>query len=47
MIVKVPGGHVVKSESGKTLSRVYKTRKAAIRRLAEIEFFKAHKPKGK
>ena len=46
MIRKTQSGHVVFSESGKRLSKPYKTRKAALKRLAQIEFFK-HKKKGK
>jgi len=44
MIKKTNKGYVVKSESGKTLSRPYKTRRAAERRLHQIEYFK-HKNK--
>lgn len=40
MIVKVKGGWVVKSEKGKTLSRVYPTRRLALKRLKEIEYYK-------
>ncbi len=40
MIKTVKGGFIVTSESGKKLSRVYKSRKAAEQRLREIEFFK-------
>lgn len=43
MIVKTNKGHVVKSESGKTLSKPYKTREEAERRLAQIEYFKNKK----
>lgn len=47
MIVQEKGGYRVKSESGKNLSRVYKTRKEAEHRLATVEFFKGkiHLPK--
>jgi len=44
MIKPVAGGFIVTSESGKKLSRVYKSRKAAETRLHQIEFFK-HKGK--
>ena len=40
MIVKTPEGHVVKSESGKTLSKPYSTKAAAQRRLRQIHFYK-------
>jgi hypothetical protein len=40
MIRKVKGGYVVKSHKGKKLSRVYKSKKAAARRLRQIEYFK-------
>ena len=39
MIVKTNSGHVVKSESGKTLSRPYPTREQAQKRLREIHYF--------
>jgi hypothetical protein len=45
MIVKVPGGWVVKSESGKNLSKVLKSRKAAEKRLMQVEFWKHVKKK--
>jgi hypothetical protein len=41
VIVAVKGGFVIKSESGdKTLSKVFKTREAAEKRLKQIEYFK-------
>ena len=45
MIVKVSGGYVVMSEhmkggKRKRLSRVYKDRAQAVKRLREIEYFK-------
>jgi len=48
MIRKVNGGYVIYSgkKSGgkrKRLSRKYKTRKAAVKRLRQIEFFKRRK----
>jgi len=43
MIVKIKGGFQVQSEKGKNLG-IYKTRKAAVTRLGQIEFFK-HKGK--
>ena len=43
MIVKTSKGYVVKSESGKTLSRPYPTKSQAQRRLAQIEYFKNKK----
>lgn len=43
MIVKVKGGYVVKSESGKNLSKVLKTKQAAMKRLLQVEFFKNKK----
>lgn len=44
MIKKVPGGYKVTSESGKNLSKVLKTHAAAVKRLAQVEWFK-HKGK--
>jgi len=44
MIVKQGGGYVVKSHSGKNLSKPM-SRKAAKKRLAQVEYFK-HKGKG-
>lgn len=43
MIVKTNKGYVVKSESGKTLSKPLSTRKEAQERLREIEYFKSKK----
>lgn len=40
MIKAVAGGFIVVSESGKKLSRVYKSKAAAKTRLHQIEFFK-------
>jgi len=40
MVKKVLGGWVVYSEKGKRLSRVYKSRDEAVKRLVEIEYFK-------
>ena len=40
MISKVKGGYVVKSESGKRLSKVYTTRSQAENRLQQIHYFK-------
>lgn len=43
MIVKVKGGYVIKSEKGKKLSKVLKTREAAVKRLKQVEYFKHQK----
>lgn len=43
MIVKTSKGYVVKSESGKNLSKPYATKQQAQKRLNEIEFFKRKK----
>ena len=43
MIVKTSKGYVVKSEKGKNLSRPYSTKKAAQKRLEQIEYFKSRK----
>ena len=40
MIVKTSKGYVVKSESGKNLSRPYATKQQAQKRLNQIEYFK-------
>lgn len=40
MIVKTSKGYVVKSESGKNLSRPYATKQQAKKRLATVEYFK-------
>lgn len=48
MIVKTRNGYIVKSESGKQrLSRVYRTRAEAEKRLREIEYFKNLSKKSK
>jgi len=48
MIIRVKGGYVVKSKDGKkTLSKVYKTRDEAQRRLAQIESFAKQKRRRK
>jgi len=44
MIRKTAQGYVVYSEKGKRLSRPYKTKAEAVRRLRQIEYFK-HKKK--
>ncbi len=43
MIKKVKGGYKVVSESGKNLGGPYKTKKAAKKRLGQVEFFKHRK----
>ena len=40
MIVKTSKGYVVKSESGKNLSKPYPTKQQAQKRLQQIEMFK-------
>lgn len=40
MIRKVRGGYIVKSSKGKKVSRIYPSRKAAVKRLQQIEYFK-------
>jgi hypothetical protein len=40
MIKKVEGGYVVVSHKGKRLSKKYKSRKAAEKRLKQVEHFK-------
>lgn len=40
MIKTVSGGFIVTSESGKKLSKVYKSKNAAEHRLHQIEWFK-------
>ncbi len=40
MIVKVKGGWVVVSHTGKRLSRVYEDKDEAKKRLREIDYFK-------
>ena len=43
MVRKVKGGYKVYSSEGKALSKVYKTRAEAIKRLRQIEWFKHKK----
>ena len=43
MIVKSKGGYAVKSHSGKNLGGSYKNKRAARRRLGQIEYFKRMK----
>lgn len=43
MISKTKSGYVVKSESGKRLSKPYSTREQAQKRLNQIEYFKKRK----
>ena len=43
MIVKTKKGYVVKSESGRNLSKPYSTKGQAQRRLAQVEMFKRKK----
>lgn len=44
MIKKVKGGYkVVSKKSGKNLGGPYKSRKAAVRRLQQVEYFKHNK----
>lgn len=45
MIVKSDGGYQVKSEKGKNLSRRGLSKKAAKKRLQQVEYFK-HKERG-
>lgn len=45
MIRKVNGVYKVVSKSGKSLGGPYKSRKTALRRLRQVEYFK-HKGKG-
>ena len=40
MVRKVKGGYVVYSSKGKRLSRVYKSKVEATKRLRQIEYFK-------
>lgn len=44
MIRKTKSGYVVVSHTGKKLSRSYKSKEAAKKRLAQVEYFK-HKGK--
>lgn len=41
MIVKKSDGYYVESEKGRNLGGPYKTRKAAEKRLKQVEFFKS------
>lgn len=41
MIVKSKGGYKVKSESGKSLSKPGLSKAAAVKRLRQVEFYKA------
>lgn len=43
MVSKVKGGYVVKSQSGKRLSKVYTTKKQAENRLQQIHYFQNKK----
>lgn len=43
MIVKTNKGYVVKSQTGKTLSKPYQTKQQAQKRLNQIEYFKSKK----
>lgn len=43
MITKTKQGYVVKSESGRNLSKPYATKQQAEKRLREIEYFKNKK----
>lgn len=43
MIRKVKGGYVVVSHSGRRLSKVKKSKKAALKRLRQVEYFKHRK----
>jgi len=45
MIVKTVQGFVVKSESGKNLSKPNLSKAQAAKRLAQVEFFKSKKGK--
>lgn len=45
MIRKVDGGYKVLSEKGRPLSRVLGSIAEAKKRLAQVEYFKAHKGK--
>lgn len=42
MIRKTKSGYVVVSSKGKRLSKVLKTKKAAVKRLRQVEYFKHH-----
>ena len=41
MISKTKQGYVVKSEKGRVLSKPYRTKQQAQRRLAQIEYYKS------
>lgn len=43
MVTRSGSGWIVKSEDGKRLSRVYKSKGEAVKRLREIEYFKHRK----
>lgn len=43
MIKKVPGGYRVLSSKGKNMGGPYKTKKEALKRLRQVEFFKQQK----
>lgn len=43
MIQKTSKGYVVRSESGRNLSRPYPTKAQAERRLAQVEYYKRKK----
>lgn len=43
MIVRVPKGYQVRSESGKNLSRPGLSKAAAVKRLRQVEYFKHKK----
>lgn len=43
MIVKTKSGYIVKSESGKNLSKPLPTKSEAQKRLAQVEYFKKKK----
>ncbi len=45
MIQKTQQGYVVKSESGKNLSKPNLSKGEAVKRLAEVEYFKHHPKK--
>lgn len=45
MIKKESGGYVVRSEKGKKLGGPYPTRKEALKRLRQVEYFKHRKGK--
>lgn len=47
MIKKTSKGYKVTSESGKNLSKPTLTKAQAHKRLGQIEWFKAHKKKGR